>query len=516
MRWLSNRNKKMDNHKEADICLLLEGTYPYVRGGVSSWVHQIISGLPEYTFYLIFIGGEKGAYTKRAYELPDNVVGIDMYFLFPERIKSKPMSCNGDLSSFQTWQSLLKYFNHPNDPIPGELLHDFAIEVGNNKEKSFNDFLYSRASWYVLTERYLDSASYQSFVDYFWTYRGIYQPLITLAQVSQQLPKAKIYHSISTGYAGFLGALCQKATNKPFLLTEHGIYTKERKIDLSQAAWIKDQADVLDMSMYKSMDYVRQVWVDFFEQLGLTAYTHAQEVVALFEGNRHRQIIDGAPEHKTQVIVNGINIERFKKAYEQRPLTPPHVVGLIGRVVPIKDVKTFIRTIRAAISEFPRLEGWIIGPLEEDPDYVNECTMLIESLGMQDQVKLLGNQNVAEIMPKLGSMMLTSISEAQPLVLLEAMAAGIPCIATDVGACREIIEGRSGEDTELGKSGEVISIASPTDGAKAISLVLSHAERWQQAGDIGRQRVIKYYDESMMYEAYRQLYQGAINGGNRI
>ena len=43
----------------ADVCLLLEGTYPFVRGGVSAWVHQIISGLPELSFSLVFVGSRR-------------------------------------------------------------------------------------------------------------------------------------------------------------------------------------------------------------------------------------------------------------------------------------------------------------------------------------------------------------------------------------------------------------------------------------------------------------------------
>ena len=46
---------------KSDICMMLEGTYPFVRGGVSSWVHQIISNMPQYTFYLVFIGGQRSA-----------------------------------------------------------------------------------------------------------------------------------------------------------------------------------------------------------------------------------------------------------------------------------------------------------------------------------------------------------------------------------------------------------------------------------------------------------------------
>jgi len=203
-------------------------------------------------------------------------------------------------------------------------------------------------------------------------------------------------------------------------------------------------------------------------------------------------------------------------AYKLRPDTPPLVVGLVGRVVPIKDIKTFIRTIRGALETLPSIEGWIIGPTEEDESYVLECNLLIENLGLTGHVKILGSKNVAEIMPELGVMMLTSISEAQPLVLLESMAAGIPCIATEVGACREIIKGAEGEDAALGSCGEIIPIASPTEGANAIIRILSDADTWRKIGDIGKARVTKYYDEKLMYDSYRQLYEGAIRGGNRI
>ncbi|HAB63168.1 MAG TPA: glycosyl transferase family 1, partial [Pseudomonas sp.] len=55
-----------------DICLLLEGTWPYVRGGVSSWVNQLILGLPAFTFSVFFIGGQREAYSERQYKIPPN------------------------------------------------------------------------------------------------------------------------------------------------------------------------------------------------------------------------------------------------------------------------------------------------------------------------------------------------------------------------------------------------------------------------------------------------------------
>ena len=50
-----------------DICLLLEGTWPYVRGGVSSWINQMILGMPEVTFSIVFIGGARDAYPTQQY-----------------------------------------------------------------------------------------------------------------------------------------------------------------------------------------------------------------------------------------------------------------------------------------------------------------------------------------------------------------------------------------------------------------------------------------------------------------
>lgn len=66
----------------ADIGLLLEGTYPYVNGGVSSWVHDIIRAFPEYTFGLCFLGSKPDDYPKMAYMLPANVVHLENHYLY--------------------------------------------------------------------------------------------------------------------------------------------------------------------------------------------------------------------------------------------------------------------------------------------------------------------------------------------------------------------------------------------------------------------------------------------------
>ena len=90
------------------------------------------------------------------------------------------------------------------------------------------------------------------------------------------------------------------------------------------------------------------------------------------------------------------------------------------------------------------------------------------------------------------------------------MAAGIPCIATEVGSCREIVYGMSDEDRALGSCGEIIQIAAPNIAAQAINTVLNNADEWRKMGDVGRKRVQKYYVEKIMYQAYRDLYSEGV------
>jgi len=196
-------------------------------------------------------------------------------------------------------------------------------------------------------------------------------------------------------------------------------------------------------------------------------------------------------------------------ALQRRPAGIAPVVGLVGRVVPIKDVKTFIRAMRGVVSAIPEAEGWVVGPEEEDQAYATECRSLVASLGLEGKVKFLGFRQIHELLPNLGLMVLTSISEAQPLVILEAWAAGTPVVSSDVGSCRELIEGAADESPPLGCAGEVVAIADPQATARAIIGLLSNPERWRAAQAVGLERVNRYYTEVLMLDRYRNLYRNA-------
>ena len=67
--------------QSADIALLLEGTFPYVSGGVSSWINQIVRAYPEYRYAIVFLGSRREDYGPFKYPLPDNVVHFEEHYL---------------------------------------------------------------------------------------------------------------------------------------------------------------------------------------------------------------------------------------------------------------------------------------------------------------------------------------------------------------------------------------------------------------------------------------------------
>jgi glycosyltransferase involved in cell wall biosynthesis len=260
------------------------------------------------------------------------------------------------------------------------------------------------------------------------------------------------------------------------------------------------------------MGAFKQLWINLFIFIGEVSYAGAQRIISLFEGNTYLQIEFGAQARRLEVIPNGIDPTKFDAALQKRAarlasgLGAEIVIGFIGRVVPIKDVKTLIRAARTVVSREPRAIFHIIGPTEEDADYFEECKQMVALMGLEKKVLFLGPQNVREILAGLDVCLLTSISEGLPLIILEAYAAGVPCVATDVGACRELIFGRTPEDKAIGRAGLLTKICSPLDTADAVLRVISSAENLLTMGRAGRTRAEHHYRQTEIMAKYHAFY----------
>jgi glycosyltransferase involved in cell wall biosynthesis len=321
-----------------------------------------------------------------------------------------------------------------------------------------------------------------------------------------------MYHAVATGYAGVVGAVASYREGRPLVVTEHGIYAREREMELSRAAWIHDVGIGGNRGLARPSP-LRHFWSHYFHMLSRIAYHRAERVITLSEDNRAKQLADGANPAKTTVVPNGVDPELW------RPATPPAKpaatasrcmrVGFVGRVVPIKDVITLIRACALARAQV-ELEVWIVGPEDEDKAYAERCHALVHMLGLEDHIKFLGSQRVAEIYPQLDVVLLTSLSEGQPLVILEAYAAGLPVIATYVGACRELIEGSDEADKQLGASGIVTRVANPAETAAALVRLAKHPELRVAMGRAGMARVAARYQLRQVVASYESLYASMV------
>ncbi len=492
--------------RPVDIMLLLEGTYPFVSGGVSSWVHQIINGFPQFNFGGIFLGSVGSDYHGLRYTLPDNFVYLKVVYLFDQLDKPPVEEQVMTLATQQHVRQMHQCFKQNQDSQQMLQQVNHLLDTALDKQAiTLPIFLHSQGAWNIITDNYRHHSTDPSFVDYFWSVRGMHSPIWILNQLSAEIVPAKMFHAISTGYAGFLGTLLSHRQNKPLLISEHGIYTKERKIDLYQADWIKDNRDFFQRD-HKELGYFKEMWIRFFEVLAKLSYEKAYAIISLYEANRQRQIVDGAMEAKTQTIPNGIDLPKFAAQRYKRPNKLINVACLIGRVVPIKDIKTFIRAMRLVVNRIPDAEGWIAGPEEEDKAYAQECRQLVQSLGLTDQVKFLGFQKIDQLLPQVGITVLSSISEALPLVILEGYAVGVPTVTTDVGSCRQLVYGYSEEDKLLGAAGCVVRIADPEAMSQAICSLLTDEIAWKSASRAAIARVEKYYTQTLMFDLYQQRY----------
>lgn len=464
------------------ICLIAEGCYPYVVGGVSGWINNLIRSFPNEEFIMLSIISDRSISGQFKYELPGNLTEVHEVYLndtdwVPKRKQKRKIHLSGKaskaldsllLNNDTDWATLTSLLQSRKFPLN-------ALLMGA-------DFLDS------VIKCYRNKHSEIVFSDFLWTMRSMYLPLFLAMQ--SDIPKADIYHCVATGYSGVLGSMGKLLYPKSRLLvSEHGIYTREREEEIIKASWIS--------GIYKNL------WIEQFRKMSRFAYDSADKVTSLYEHARTLQIELGCPQQKTIVTPNGIN----PQLYENIPQKDAHDnfinIGAILRVTPIKDVKTLIMAFGYAKTKNPSLKLWIMGPTDEDEPYAKECFDLVADMQIEDII-FTGRIKVSDYMGKMDFTILTSISEGQPLTILESYAAHKPVIATDVGNCRGLIYG---ENDGIGQSGILTHIMGVEEITSAILTLAENKALRLEYGENGYKRLMKKYTINDMQNIYKKIYQ---------
>lgn len=472
------------------VVIFSEGSYPFVVGGVASWEHMLIQSFSEHEFIVHAILPDRSYNAKYKYDFPENMIEIrESYLDDSDYIRPKQEKVRLNEAEKAAFRSLL----FGEDVQWKELFYYF-----DRKDPSINGLLMGKDFLDIVKEFYREKYPQCVFTDLLWNMRSLYLPLFMM--LKQPVAEADLYHTVSTGYAGILACKAKVLYNRPMLLTEHGIYSREREEEIIKVEWTK--------GIYKD------IWIQYFYTLSRCAYDMADKVMSLFEGARKIQIELGCPEDKTLVVPNGVEVDQFTNL-PQKPKTDPYInVGAVLRIVPIKDIKSMITAFAIAKNKVPNLKLFLMGPTEENPEYFQECVDMVNSYGLKD-VEFTGRINVKEYLGKMDFTILTSISEGQPLSMLESMSAYKPCIATDVGACRELVYGNQ---DGCGEAGIVVPVMNTEKIAAAIVRLANHPDLCREWGFNGRKRVEMLYQKHTMIQTYRRLYQigEKQDGWNRI
>jgi len=492
--------------RTTDVCIIVEGCYPYVPGGVSAWIDWLIRSQTETSFSIVALWPRPTSQPAR-YALPPNVVSLQHLYLQSfgaAPTKSQAMPRGLDELGMALSQLVAEGGRAP-------LERALAAIRATQSDMSLPQLFNSPVGWEIARRAYEREMPFGSFLHFFWAWRALLGGLFSTLEFP--LPKAHVYHTISTGYAGVLAARACLETGRPSVLTEHGIYTNERRVELLMADWVADTVDkghTLDDPRFD----LRDMWIRAFEAYARTCYEGCTDILTLYEDNQRAQRALGAADDRLQVIANGIDLKRFQSirpaAADQRP-----TVALIGRVVPIKDVKTFITAAAVLRERVPDLSALILGPLDEEPVYAAECKALVAELGLEGCVTFTGTVNIVDYLPQIHVLALTSLSESQHLVVLEAGAAGIPFVATNVGSCREILEGRPDETPALGPGGIVTNLVAPVEIATAMGDLLTDHDKRRRYGETLRERVRRLYTSERAASGYRELYRRLIEAPSR-
>ena len=462
------------------ICLILEGCYPYINGGVSTWMHQYINEMPEHEFVLWVIGAKAADKDKFVYTLPSNVKEVYQVFL-DDALRVQPSGVFNHNFTDEEKKALSELV------VSGKPDWDLLFEMYQVKKINPMSYLKSESFLDTLTKVCEKEFPYIAFSDAFHSVRSRLLPVLYL--MGTEIPKADVYHSICTGYGGLLASMAAYIYKKPLLLTEHGIYTREREEEIIRAKWVARS--------------FKPHWIDFFYMLSDLTYDRAFRVTSLFNRAMLTQIDMGCEASKCRVIENGISYEKLCNI----PLKEDDGIvdiGAVVRMAPIKDIKTMIYAFFELASRMDNVRLHIMGGVD-DQEYADECYALVEQLNLSDKIIFTGRVNIIEYFEKLDFTILTSISEGQPLSVLESFAAKRPCVTTDVGCCNELLLG--GPSDTFGRAGYIVPPMQREKLADAMEILCSSRELRLKMGEIAQKRTYEYFRYNIMLTKYRDLYK---------
>lgn len=508
------------NYPDVDVAIVMESTYPFLKGGVSAVVHDIIESNPDITYGIIHIAWDSNSPSEDLYGMPKNVLWVKTIYLSFEEHKD----------GFGLPVRDLKMNSRERTAVSHEVI-DALLALSEDADVnplwSVYDRMFAEKSrhfpgWALLGTKEFMKVFFarmpvpsMSFSEVFWLMRTFFS--LTYALLHERMPYARVYHAHTTGYASLIGAAAARDNGTSFLLTEHNLYIRDtvntlldRNMSLPVA--VGDE-DVLDLTPEQ------RAWVIWWIQMGRFCYPSAELITYLYpKAIDEAKGLHGMAE-KSVILPNGMLLSDVNEAYAQRR-TAREKIELLGknhhwkfvfiaRVVPIKGLIDLIDTVGLLKEEGYNLHIDCLGPTEHVPWYYDQCREAIAAKGLEDFFTFHGTVNVREKLGDFDVLVMPSYNEGQPIVALEAMSASIPVIGSDVGGMSQLIDDTLvGEDGEMVERCGILTQAGDAEGfARALKRVMDNPAFYEQLCINARERVSRFFQLHTVMERYNMIYR---------
>ncbi|MFI7019430.1 GT4 family glycosyltransferase PelF [Streptomyces sp. NPDC050164] len=462
------------------VTMLTEGTYPHVHGGVSTWCDQLVKGMPEVDFHIVSLTGS--GREPVTWELPPNVYQHTSVPTWgPRPGRARPPYGRARSRFTETYERFLLSFLDPGSHADfgeslnelAELARDGCLSAALRTESAL------RSLMRIWTMPHLPTAAARPTVHDALTATDLLEH--ALRPLGVRIPEDCVAHAVSSGLATLPALAARHLDGVPFLLTEHGIYLRERYLGYRRDAqrWP-----------------VKAFMLGFYRELNSYGYRAADLITPCNQYNRRWEERGGADAGKIRTVYNGVDPAAFPHAGPE-PEVP--TLSWCGRVDPIKDLETLIRAYAMVRAEIPATRLRLFGPVPPGGEaYRTRLEKLAAELGVTDGLTFEGR--ISEVWRAYAAghvVMLSSISEGFPFSIIEAMSCGRTTVSTDVGGVREAV----------GDTGLVVPPREPEKMAAAALTLLKDDQRRLELGQLSRQRVIDRFTLRRSVDAFRTVYK---------
>ncbi|HLL68254.1 MAG TPA: GT4 family glycosyltransferase PelF [Micromonosporaceae bacterium] len=507
------------------VALVNEGTYPYVAGGVSTWCDQLVRGMTDVSWDLVAIVGTEP--DRQVAALPRNVRSLTTVPVWgPARqARARPaqarlirhqaeaaasMLCWGMLvespsaaAAFAVGLRELSELARPTEPpvkgrfgtrrgpTPTGPGHVGPAQGGPAQGGRTPGGLGTHPlAGVVLTDILLDA----------WRRAvagGTRLPRLTLHEADQaaaviehavrplavSLPSdVDVCHANANGLASMVALAAKWRADVPFLMTEHGVYLRERYLALADPAAHQGPG-------------VKWAVLRFYRALARLAYAEADSIAPVSSFNSRWAVRHGADPASVSVIGNGVDPERYPPLAVE---VDEPVLSWVGRIDPLKDLETLIHALAVTRRTVPDARLHLAGLVPAGNEaYARGCLDLVDNLGLGGAVHFTGPVASSREVFAAGQVaVLSSVSEGMPYTVLEAMMCGRATVSTDVGGVAEAV----------GEAGVIVGPRDPEAFGAACAELLTDSRRRHHLAEAGRLRARRVHTMDRCLRAYADRY----------